>query len=64
MTEHKSQGRTIDDLAIIHVREGFCPGLLYIMFSRVTERRLIKLFSKVTPEDFRPVIISGICLRV
>jgi hypothetical protein len=64
MTGHKSQGGTIDDLAIIHIRKGFCPGLLYAMFSRVTKRKFIKLISKVSPEDFRPVIIPGICLQV
>jgi hypothetical protein len=62
MTGNKSQGGTIDKMAIIHVREGFCPGLLYVMFSRVTEQSLIKLITPLTPEDFRPVHILGILL--
>lgn len=63
MTGHKSQGGTIDKMAIIHVREGFCPGLLYVMLSRVTERSLIKLITPLTPEDFRLVIVPGISLQ-
>lgn len=63
MKGHKSQGGTIDKMAIIHVREGFCPGLLYVMLSRVTERSLIKLITPLTPEDFCPVIVPGISLQ-
>jgi hypothetical protein len=55
MTGHKSQGATIAKHAIIHVKEGFCPGLLYVMFSRVTEKRLIRLLTPLNPEHFRPV---------
>lgn len=36
MTGHKSHGATISEQVIIHVRDGFCPGLLYVMLSRVT----------------------------
>jgi ATP-dependent exoDNAse (exonuclease V) alpha subunit len=47
LSGHKSQGATIANDAIIHVRDGFCPGLLYVMLSRVTERKLIKLVDSI-----------------
>jgi hypothetical protein len=37
------QGATLAAQTIIHVRDAFSPGLLYVMMSRVTESRLVKI---------------------
>jgi ATP-dependent exoDNAse (exonuclease V) alpha subunit len=59
LTCYKSQGATIANDAIIHVRDSFRSGLLYVMLSRVTERKLIKLLTPLTPKHFRPVVVAG-----
>jgi ATP-dependent DNA helicase PIF1 len=33
---HKSQGATISSKVVIHIRESFARGLVYVMLSRVT----------------------------
>jgi ATP-dependent DNA helicase PIF1 len=57
ITGHKSQGATLDGTTIINVNSTFCPGLLYVMLSRVTERRHIKLLQRLTPDMFSPMNI-------
>ncbi len=44
-------GRTI-----LLSRNVFTPGQLYVMLSRVTERRLITLAGRLTPAMCRPVV--------
>jgi hypothetical protein len=36
ITGHKSQGATISSKVVIHIRESFARGLVYVMLSRVT----------------------------
>jgi ATP-dependent exoDNAse (exonuclease V) alpha subunit len=36
ITRHKSQGATISSRMMIHIREYFAQGLVYVMLSRVT----------------------------
>jgi ATP-dependent exoDNAse (exonuclease V) alpha subunit len=38
ITGHKSQGCTITGAVILHIKHSFCPGLLYVMLSRVLRR--------------------------
>lgn len=38
MTVHRSQGATLAGPTIMHVRDAFAPGLLYVMLSRVSCR--------------------------
>jgi hypothetical protein len=45
---------------IIDVSDAFCPGLLYVMLSRVTERRHIRLLQPLTPDMFTPMVVPGL----
>lgn len=56
MTAHKCQGATIAGNTLVHVRDAFVPGLLYVMLSRVTERRFIRVVQpRLTPDHFNPL---------
>jgi hypothetical protein len=55
MTGHRSQGRTLRGRTIIHIHNSFCPGLAYVMISRVTNREQLRIFGKLTPQDFVPI---------
>ena len=55
LTGHRSQGATIASTVLVHVTEAFCPGLLYVILSRVTERRFLRIYGNFTPNDFVPV---------
>ena len=51
----QSQGATLSGGTIIHARSVFTPGQLYVMLSRVTERRLLRLVGPLRPDLFTPV---------
>jgi ATP-dependent DNA helicase PIF1 len=55
MTGHRCQGATFSSMILIHVSEAFCPGMLYVMLSRVTERQYLRVCGRFTPDDFVPV---------
>lgn len=55
MTGHKCQGATIRNKVVLYIRKAFCPGLLYVMFSRVLTRNQISIIGCLTPEDFIPI---------
>jgi ATP-dependent exoDNAse (exonuclease V) alpha subunit len=55
ITGHKSQGMTIEKHALIHVREAFCPGLAYVMVSRVKHRKYLRIVGGIPAEQFRPM---------
>ncbi len=50
------QGATLSGRTILLARNVFTPGQLYVMLSRVTERRLITLAGRLTPAMCRPVV--------
>lgn len=58
ITGHKSQGATIDSKVIVHVTDAFCPGLLYVMLSRVTKRSLLHVVGRLTSDMFNPMRIQ------
>ena len=49
-----------------HLREShkdsFCPGLGYVMLSRVVSRAQLYLLQKTTPEDYTPVYLPAVCV--
>lgn len=55
MTGHKAQGATLSSSVIVHVTDAFCPGLMYVILSRVTQRSLLKIVGRVTVDMFNPV---------
>ena len=57
MTAHRCQGATFASHVIVHVRDAFCPGLLYVMLSRVTNRRFLSIVTPLTPADFTPAAV-------
>ena len=56
---HKSQGATLTGRTIVHVSNAFCPGLLYVMLSRVTTRAKLHLLQRLTPDMFQPMVVPG-----
>ncbi|PNH12316.1 ATP-dependent DNA helicase PIF1 [Tetrabaena socialis] len=60
ITAHRSQGATLAGETIIHAGAVFAPGQMYVMLSRVTERRLIRLAGSLTPDMFDPVRLPGL----
>ena len=58
MTGHKAQGATIDKPCIVHVRDGFAPGLVYTMFSRVTRLSHLRVVDTLTPDDCQPMLVA------
>ncbi len=56
---HKSQGATLTGRTIIHVSQTFCPGLLYVMLSRVQTRSRMHLLQRLTPSMFHPMLVPG-----
>ena len=54
MTGHKSQGATISNNVVVDIRNAFAPGLTYVMLSRTTNRKHLKIVRKLVPSDFIP----------
>jgi hypothetical protein len=53
---HKSQGATISSKVIIHIREYFAWGLVYVMLSRVTSRKNLKIVNNLQPSNIQPML--------
>jgi hypothetical protein len=53
---HKSQGAMISSKVMIHVRESFARGLVYVMLSRVTSRKNLKIVNNLQPSDIQPIL--------
>lgn len=54
MTAHRCQGATLKGTTILHVRSAFAPAQVYVMLSRVTSRRRLRVLGELTPEHFTP----------
>jgi hypothetical protein len=50
---HKSQGATISSKVMIHIRESFAQGLVYVMLFRVTSQRNLKIVNNLQPPDIQ-----------
>jgi ATP-dependent exoDNAse (exonuclease V) alpha subunit len=59
VTGHKAQGATLTGPVVIHATSTFCPGLLYVMLSRVTTSQQLHFTTKLTPEMFVPMVVPG-----
>jgi hypothetical protein len=55
MTVHKSQGATIRSKCMLDLSSCFCAGQAYVAFSRVTDRKYLKVVGRPKPEDFIPI---------
>jgi hypothetical protein len=64
MIGHKYHGATICSKVLIDVHKAFTLSLTYIMLSRVTERRHVKIARRVHPHDFMPVVYFGALLTI
>ena len=58
-TAHKAQGSTLDTLTIVHIRDIFSPGQLYVMLSRVTTRLHLRIVGELQKEQFVPVVLPA-----
>jgi ATP-dependent exoDNAse (exonuclease V) alpha subunit len=56
ITGHKSQGATISSKVMIHIRESFARGLVNVMLSRVTNRKILKIVNNLQPSDIQPLL--------
>jgi ATP-dependent DNA helicase PIF1 len=58
ITGHRCQGATFNTPVVLHVRStDWCPGLMYVMMSRVTNRSLLKIVGTLTPDMFVPMLV-------
>ena len=55
LTAHKAQGCTLTDKTIVHCQEAFAPGHLYVLLSRSTHRRNLRIIGPLTPALFVPI---------
>jgi hypothetical protein len=55
ITAHRSQGMTAPAHVLLHLREWDCPGIAYVMVTRVKHRRLLKIVGGMTAQQFRPM---------
>jgi hypothetical protein len=46
-TWHKSQGAMISSKVVIHIRESFAWGLMYVMLSKVTSQIFLKIVNNL-----------------
>jgi len=53
---HKSQGATISSKVMIHICESFSQGLMYVMLSRVTSQKKLKIVNNFQPLDIQPML--------
>lgn len=53
MTAHKCQGMTLPGRVVLRIKECFAAGMLYVMLSRVTERRNLFILGDLTPDMFK-----------
>jgi len=58
ITGHKSQGATISFKVMIHIREFFARGLVYVMLSRVTSRKNLKIVNNLQPSDIHTTYVA------
>jgi hypothetical protein len=56
ITRHKSQGAMISSKVVIHIRESFARGLVYVMLSKVTSRKNLKIVNNLQPSDIQPML--------
>jgi hypothetical protein len=55
MTGHKCQGATLTGKVVLVIKEIFCPGLLYVMLSRVLHRSQLLICGKLVSSMFCPI---------
>ena len=55
MTGHKSQGATLCNTTVIHIDSAFVPGQAYVMLSRMTERRHLRIVGTMKAANIVPV---------
>ncbi len=53
---HKSQGATISSKVMIHICESFARGLMYVMLSKVTSWKKMKIVKNFQPSDIQPML--------
>jgi len=53
ITRHKSQGAMISSKVMIHICESFARGLVYVMLSRVTSYKNLKIVNNLQPLDIQ-----------
>ena len=58
MTRHKYQGAIICSMVLVDVCKAFCLSLTYVMFSRITKSKHLKIARQLHPDDFMLVLYS------
>ncbi len=56
ITGHKSQGATMSSKVMIHIRESFTRRLVYVMLSRVTSWKILKIVNNFQPLEIQPML--------
>ncbi len=53
---HKSQGAMISFKVMIHICDSFTRGLVYVMLSRVTSWKILKIVNNSQPSNIQPML--------
>jgi hypothetical protein len=56
ITGHKTLGATISSKVMIHIRESFARGLMYVMLSRVRSQKNLKIVNNLQPLHIQPML--------
>jgi hypothetical protein len=59
MTAHRCQGATMRGRVIIMCRDAFAGGMLYVMLSRVPDRKDLHIIGDLTPDSFMPAQLTA-----
>jgi hypothetical protein len=52
ITSHKSPSTTISSKVIIDIKKAFALGFTYVMISKVTNKKNLKIIENITPKYF------------
>jgi len=56
ITRHKFQGATISSKVMIRIHESFARALVYVMLSRVTSQKNLKIVNNFQPLNIQPML--------
>jgi ATP-dependent DNA helicase PIF1 len=58
ITAHKCQGMTLKGKTICHIRNAFAPGIVYVMLSRLSNRKKLVVLDELTPDMIVPLPLN------
>jgi hypothetical protein len=59
ITAHKCQGMTLKGKTILHIRNAFAAGIVYVMLSRLSNSDNLVVLDELTPEMVVPLPLEA-----